>query len=345
MLIVVDEASGMPSTLIEALEGIAVSANNYIVAIGNPNQPAGAFFEMTRRSSYQTVAISALTHPNILARREVICGATSWAALLSRVEDWCKPTEQLDAADFVLDLCAGAGLQGFIANDAFRVRYLGEFPKTATWSLYSMDDIKAAQEANIPGVSPKIAAVDIAREGGDRTVYGIREGDSVVKIVTISPADLMVQAQEIASRLKDDDVSSVILDAAGMGIGLVDRLAQLTQVPVVAFQGAAEPVSPFLARQYANRRAAAYGNLAVALKAKRCGLPKDVELADELATIRYRHTADGKMIIEDKAKAKARIGKSPDVADMVSLLWESGTDFTWVSASGGRRSCREETAW
>lgn len=139
----------------------------------------------------------------------------------------------------------------------------------------------------------------------------------------------MVQAEAVAAALRDDRPECIVVDAAGLGIGLVDRLRQLTDVTVIAFQGAAEPLSPLDAKKYANRRAAAYGRLAVALRARRCSIPREQELEDELAAIRYTHTPDGRMLIEDKSKAALKLGRSPDQADLISLLWERGTDFAW----------------
>jgi phage terminase large subunit len=47
MLIVVDEASGMTAELLEAMEAVAIGANNYIFAIGNPNELYGPFYHLT----------------------------------------------------------------------------------------------------------------------------------------------------------------------------------------------------------------------------------------------------------------------------------------------------------
>ena len=64
----------------------------------------------------------------------------------------------------------------------------------------------------------------------------------------------------------------------------------------------------------------------------RSSIPQDSELADELVAIRYRHTPDGKIQIEDKERIKMKLGRSPDAADMLSLLWERGTDFGLIQA-------------
>lgn len=333
LLIIIDETSGMREEITQALEGIAVAPKNYIVAIGNPNTPDGPFFQMTRTPSWKTHTISALTHPNIIERREVIPGATSWDALLNRLKDWCKKTEHPTPDSFALTMPGDEAETNFEPNDAFRIRYLGRFPHSAEWALYNQTDIAAAQDSTQNAATPTTAALDVAREGGDRTIYAIRTGDTVTRMATIPADDLMTQAQEIAARLIEDNPRSITIDAAGLGIGVIDRLRQITEIPVIAFLGAAEPTSPAAQKKYLNRRAMAYGNLAIALKARRISIPKDQELADELSAIKYNHTADGRMQIEDKTRCKTKLGRSPDAADTISLLWDRGTDFAWPTTA------------
>ena len=350
LLIIMDEASGMPQKLVDALEGIAVAEQNYILAIGNPNELPNALYNLTQRASWRTEQITALTHPNILERRETIPGATTWLALCDRIRDWCTEQPAETSETFSVEISdaetgstpSGAKsqesapigvdphvrrLRHFLPNDEFRIRYLGRFPLSASWSLINRGYIDAAQDRpNLAAERPKLSALDVARTGGDRTVYGLRQGDTVTRLTVIPPADLMTQAETVAAILRDDDPESITVDAAGLGIGLIDRLRQITNVPVMAFSGSGEPISPSAKKKYFNRRAAAYANLAEAFEEGHISIPKDPELADELASVKYKHV-DGKLQVLDKEIQKAKIGKSPDSADTVSLLWETGTYY------------------
>lgn len=352
LLVVMDEASGMPQSLVEALQGIAVAEQNYILAIGNPNLAEGAFYEMTKMPSWHTETISALTHPNILARAEVIPGATTWASLIDRVRDWCKevdsPTEetfQIEISDLELQLgsCAERKPRNFLPNDAFRIRYLGRFPSAVAWSLIDRGYINQAQDATIPGDRPKVAALDVARTGGDRTIYGLRQGDTVTSMRILQPQELMKQAEEMAQILRRDQPEKITIDAAGLGIGLIDRLREICDIcPIIAFNGSGEPISPSDQKKYFNRRASAYGRLAIAFENRRISIPKDNELADELQAVRFRYNDKGQMQMEDKQKIKATLGRSPDAADMISLLWESGTDFAFAGSGSAEPFQRQE---
>jgi hypothetical protein len=339
-LIIGDEASGMTSAITEALEGIAIAENNYILLIGNPNLAEGAFYTACKQPSYHTEAISSLTHPNILARAEVIPGATTWESLVARVRDWCKEVATATDETFSIEV-ADSELQSgpseerrprnFLPNDAFRIRYLGRFPSSTQWSLIMRNQIDAAMTRDLPGARPKLAALDVARTGGDSTVYGLRIGDTLAREQIVQPSDLMSQAEEIAQILRKDQPEMITIDAAGLGIGLIDRLIEIsTTCPIVAFVGSGEPSSPSDRKKYLNRRAACYGRLATAFETERISLPHDTELADELAAVKYRFTGEGQMQMEDKEKIKSVLGRSPDRADMLSLLWETGTDFGFV---------------
>jgi hypothetical protein len=54
--------------------------------------------------SWRNETLSALTHPNIIQKREVVPGATNWRTLLQRVKDWCRPAETLTSDTFALEL-------------------------------------------------------------------------------------------------------------------------------------------------------------------------------------------------------------------------------------------------
>jgi phage terminase large subunit len=358
LLVVCDEASGMPTLMVQALEGLAVGEENYVVLIGNPNLAEGAFYEATKQPSYEHEQISALTHPNLLQHAEVVPGATTWISCIDRIRDWCKPVEHETKDTFSVEI-SDAELQigesyvrrkmVFLPNDAFRIRYLGRFPSAVAWQLIQWDYINAAMDVIIPGTRPRVAALDVARRGGDRTMYGLREGDTVSKIELITPATLVEQAEEVLQILKRDQPEIFTIDAAGLGIGLIDELNRLLAgergmaITVHSFQGAGEPLSPSHKKRYANRRMAAFGQLQIAFENHRIAIPRETELADELAAMRFRYTDQGKAIMVDKEVISVTLGRSPDEADMLSLLWESGTDFGW--ATGIPAPSRQEQPW
>ena len=339
LLVIVDEASGMTGLLLNAIEGIAVGETNYVLAIGNPNEPLGPFYELSRRPSWDQECISALTHPNILERREVIPGATTYIALCDRLRDWCRESDEpIPGETFEFEG------KHYVPNDEFRVRYLGVFPRAASDQLIGPELVEAAVDRAISTGGRRIAALDIARLGGDDTVYGLRCGDCVTRVHLVPPGDLMEQAEYVGRLLREDNPESITCDAAGLGIGLIDRLRQL-QVPgteVRAFLGSDPPISPLAQKRYDNRRAQAYGNLAGAFRGQTISIPKDAELLEDLARVTYSHNSAGQLVITPKERTKAETGRSPDRGDMLSMLWEQEGEGAW--SDGLRPRDREEEA-
>jgi len=361
LLAIIDEASGMPAKLIAALVGITTGTTNYMLAIGNPNECAGAFWDLCRNPAWSHEEISALTHPNILTRSEQIPGATSWPALCTAVRDWCRETQEAGPDTFELeisdaDLSTEEQRRGsdpldqtrsprlFLPNDEFRVRFLGRFPAQPTDRLFPPDLIAAATDRQACAVGRRIAALDIARMGGDATIYGTRTGDTVTRLHEVPAGPLPEQARYVLRLLLEDLPEELIGDAAGIGAGLLDDLEELLPpCPIRRFLGNADPVSPQLAARYRNNRALAYSNLHAALVAHKPSFPDDPLLRGDLEAITYRHTPDRQLQILDKRQIAEQLGRSPDRADMVSMLWSvPDLAVTWTTR---RLTRREVTTW
>ena len=363
MLIIIDEASGMTQALIEACEALAVGEQNFIFAIGNPNEPSGPFFALTKTPSWRQEQLSALTHPNIVTRTEIIPGATNWRSLLARVKDWCRKTDTQNAESFALDLTeaeadylvsdlpepphhdflASRTVSHFLPNDAFRIRYLGDFPESASGSLFSGPQLLKCLDRAVTAEGRKFASVDVAREGGDNTIYALRQGNAITALEVIPASEFLAQADEIVRRIHRDNPESLTIECAGLGTGLHDLLTAVSPCRVFEFPPAGDPPSPQDQKRFANRRAQGYGNLATAVQQQQISLPNDPDLIADLQATLYKYTPEQQLQILDKATIKAKTGRSPDRADAVSILWEYGSYYTPTTQP--RRSHKEEIDW
>ena len=164
MFIVVDEAGGVSEPIYEAIDAIMTSANPRLLLIGNPTTPSGAFHRAFYQESsiYETITISALESPNVVAGAVVIPGLTTAEWVAERRVVWGQD------------------------SPVYRARILGEFPDRAEDSLFSVSDIEAAvMSTEAPGHSdnagwdPVMIGVDVARYGSDRSVVLVRQGDLV----------------------------------------------------------------------------------------------------------------------------------------------------------------------
>jgi len=101
----------------------------------------------------------------------------------------------------------------------------------------------------------------------------------------------------------------------GLGAGVLDRLKEL-EFAVIGFNGGRSPSD---GGRYLNARAEAYWRLRELLEAGEVALPPDEKLMDELLSVRWRPTPEGKVRIEAKDDLKARLGRSPDRADAIVM--------------------------
>ena len=340
LLIIMEEASGIPDEIWDAAEGIAVSENNKILAIGNPLQATGRFYQNFKRASgWKRVTINALQHPNVTGTGKLIPGCVTAAHIEEKLADWCEEAEsdQSDLSD-VSDSASSPTpntqhptpdsftwkSRRYIPNDLFRARILGEFPTSEDSALIPLRWIEAAVARNLPVEGCRRAAVDVARFGSDSTVIGIRVGSVLTSMQVIRGADTNEVTGAVKRLVYDEHPSSIAVDAIGLGAGVVDRLLDDGIEGVFAVNVAR---AAFDSENFANRRAELYWGLRERFRLGEIQITEDAELMEELASIRYHINAMGKIQIEEKHRMKQRLRRSPDRADMLMMLYDSSLDW------------------
>lgn len=322
LLILMDEASGIPEEIWEAVEGVAVGRNNRILAIGNPLSPSGRFYRLFRAASrWQRRTISALEHPNVRGRGRQIPGAVTAEAISERVAEWCEPVERKEVYSSA-DLFEWQGGH-YRPNGIFRARVLGEFPDSEEEALIPRRWIEAAMERTLPAEGYRRAAVDVARLGGDLTVIGLRVGPVVTHLEAVRGADLMEVCGRIVRLAYEERPESIAIDSIGLGAGVVDRLNEL-QIAGVEAVNVALPAND--RERFANRRAELYWGLRERFRRGEIALPRNETLCEQLASLRYGHTSGGKIQIESKEAMRRRGMDSPDHADMLALLFDDAAE-------------------
>jgi phage terminase large subunit len=106
-------------------------------------------------------------------------------------------------------------------------------------------------------------------------------------------------------------------DTGGFGSGWLDQLRVLGRSPVaVSFAGKAQEHDHFK-----NMRAEMYFAACDWIRAGGA-LPESEELVEELSATTYTFAkGSSQLILEDKAQIKARLGRSPDLADALVLTF------------------------
>lgn len=369
LLIIIEEASGIPDSFWEACETMAVGDNNRIVAIGNPLRASGRFFNIFRKGQgWRRLTVSALDHPNIRGRAQQIKGCVTKAYLQDRIADWCEelhePNDEndqnnrprprprprnrflssskdqstkSDASDSPDSPGHAAHRQSTIndlpnapdtikhegrtyrPNDLFRTRVMGEFPSADDHSLIPLRWIEAAIRRTLPQKGHRRMAADIARFGEDSTVIGIRHGPVITELIVKHGQDTAETAGQINRLAYEIRPETISIDSIGIGAGVVDRLYELKTEGVEAINVSLPARDP---ERFFNRRAELYWGLRERFRTGDVDIPDDDRLIEELSTLRYQITSRGQIRIESKDELKKRLGRSPDYADTVAMLFD-----------------------
>lgn len=207
------------------------------------------------------------------------------------------------------------------------------------WVKAAMDRWKKRPR---PDLKLATVACDVARGGDDKTTIAKRYGDWVAPLVKYSGrmtkdgdivADLIIKElieDNESGREKDNpkytnpDGVAIVIDAIGIGASAYDSARRKISKGVRAFVGseaAADTRDKTGRFKFANKRAESYWKLREALDPSRgatLALPDDPELRADLCAPLYSVEA-GKILVEPKDKIKARIGRSPDCGDAVTM--------------------------
>lgn len=202
------------------------------------------------------------------------------------------------------------------------VNVLGKFPPAAFNALLGPDDVNPCVgrhlDATVYQHAPRILGVDVARQGGDRTVLFPRQGLVAFPPVTLRGADSRDVAARViiaAERWRPD---AIFVDGSGgYGAGVVDALrGSGSRLPVIEVQFGGKPID----ERYLNKRAEMHFLMAQWIKGG-AALPDHMaELVAELTAPTYTHKRD-RLAIEDKDQIKERLGRSPDLADALALTF------------------------
>lgn len=158
---------------------------------------------------------------------------------------------------------------------------------------------------------------DIARYGADKTVIGIWNGYRCEQIIIFEKKNTKEVSDWIRANasVKQIPMSRVIVDEDGVGGGVVDQLK---------CQGFVNN-SKALNGNYQNLKSECYYLLAEKINKRelyvRCDeIEVRKKLNEELEYV-WKHNADkdGKLAIMPKDKVKEKLGRSPDIADMLMM--------------------------
>lgn len=319
LLIVLDEACGVPEEIWDAVEGICVGSNNRVLAISNPLAPTGRFHSLFRQTRWQNYTISAMMHPNVQGITPPIPGAITREAVEDRISAWCAETNAADKQAFEWEG------KFYRPESQFLIRVLGEFPTSADNSLVGIDKVEEAMLKGkagsiVPG-TPCLLAVDVARFGSDETVIAMRRGDVVYPLIVRRGQALTETARQVHEIAIRERADAIFIDEIGVGGGVVDPLRETGIAGIVGITVSGKPMGERGETTFLNLRAQIYGALRDRLVNGQIALPYDETLRAQLAAMRYHYAQNGKIQMNSKDDMKSSGIGSPDRADAVALLF------------------------
>lgn len=308
VLLIVDEASGVPEAIFESAVGSMSGHNAINVLCGNPVRRSGLFFDTHNKPAvmlkWTRFHTSCEGHPNV-------------------------------TPDFIDDVKSRYGE----LSNAYRVRVLGEFPMIDDDTVIPWVLLEAALNRDVdPKRQRPIWGVDVARKGRDACALAKRQANALMEpVLTWRNPDVMASTGKVKAEWDNTPIALrpewVFVDAIGLGAGVADRLRELG-LPAVAIN--VSEVAP-LGEKYANLRTELWFRGREWMDRKDCKLNgvradgtawKDEDLAAELALPTFDYRSNGKMIVEEKKLTIKRTGEaSPNRADafLLTLVQENAT--------------------
>jgi len=305
VLLIADEASGIPSSVFEAASGSMSGHSATTILTGNPTRNTGFFYDTHNRlrDDWYTMHVSCVDSPRV-------------------------------SEDFVEDMKRRYGED----SPAYHVRVLGNFPPSEEDTVIPVSLIEHAMANDIKVHEDTIAiwGLDVARQGGDASVLCKRQGPVIHPLTVWRNLDLMQLTGAVKAEYDAMPPSKrpaeIIVDSNGFGAGVLDRLRELG----LPARGLNVSERAMAKDTYLNLRAEIWFKMKMYFEGMDVSLPRDDALYAELAAPRYHFTSAGKLQVESKDSMKKRGVASPDRADAVALsLANDHTTMAFGTSSAG----------
>lgn len=320
VLVILDEAAGIPAWLWTAAEAITANQHCRIMAIGNPTAPSSEFARVCRPDSgWHAVRVSAFDTPSFTGEP-----VPSRLAELLVSPTWVEDRRKQWGEDSPLWISRVEGR--FPSVDRFSVIQLSWVEQAIARHRDWVADGRPEQAG--PRALP-VLGVDPARFGPDDTVVALRTGDVVQSLERWHGLDTTEVADRVRNRLTPG--ARTVIDAIGLGSGVYDQLRR-EGANVHAFNASDRTTARDASGMWGfnQTRSAAWWHLRELLDPSNGGslaLPDDDMLTTDLIAPSWRELAGGKLQVESKDDIRKRLGRSTDAGDAVAMsCWEYAGD-------------------
>lgn len=326
VLVILDEACGIPQSLWTAVETITTGPHCRILAIGNPDDPNSHFKRICQGTpGWTSFKISCFDSPNFTGE-EVPPGLSD---LLTSVE-WASDR----AAEWGED------------NPLYIAKVLGEFPSDHPWGIVRMGDLYACR-LEAPRAAAELLPVELGVDvggGGDMTVVRERRGMRAGREWQEKSDKPESISRLLLHCIKQTGATNVKIDSIGVGSGVVGEMRNLRELGahrarihgVNVSEKASDP------DKYYNLRSQLWWQCGRIAAEERIMDLSVMENADntmaQLLEPHYEHDLRGRVKVELKDEIRKRLGRSPDNAEALLLAYYTPRSQAseWFEALSGR---------
>jgi hypothetical protein len=256
VLVVVDEACGVPKLLWDAIDALATNELSRVLAIGNPDDPGTHFREICQPGQgWNVIRIDALRSPNmcrseidrlddvepgLTARMYEVMAEAGVQPSTEEIPDAVRP--MLTSPLWVVERAKRWGTNSALWTSKVR----GMFPDSNMEGVIPLGWVERAidrwiewQDAGAPEQPGReVVACDVARFGDDMTAMAKRQGNAVYTIHRFSGLDTTETSNVLLRRDPRPDMNGrtpqlarldspglqFVVDVIGVGAGVVDNL-------------------------------------------------------------------------------------------------------------------------
>lgn len=334
MLIILEEATGIPDSILTAFQNTSTGNMNFILAVGNPDNEFDTLHRFCGQKDTRNFRISAFDYPNIVFQKEIYSGAITQSSINSRTDLYGED------------------------SPLWQAMVRGISPAQSESSLIKLEWIKQCIDTDWEDDidSQPAVGVDVANSiNGDKASVAYGQANHLIKVkefqcpnATHLAYNLYMDDAELLSRgyrvykldkLYDYDIEGeyVGIDAVGVGVATVNAFLD-DDFNVVSLQGGEwKDAIPSEVRwvggkkqevpryRFANLRTQMYWELREDLRNRKINIKIDDkvlldQIKKELAIPKIKGN-DGVLTLEGKEEIKKRLGgKSPNVADAI-VYW------------------------
>lgn len=292
---IIDEASGVPNTIFEVIEGSLTGNHHLRLLTANPTRTDGYFYDSQNKNR------------------------SFWK---------CHTFNAEESENVSRESIERKRLEYGVDSDAYRVRVLGRFPRTSSDAVIPMhviEDALARGEGEFNNYGVEVWGVDYADAGDDKTILVKRVGN-YFKEKLQCPVDgthrqsktaTWIAIEFMKAKEKGKAPKAIFIDAIGEGSGLVSRMREpdMQHIPVIPIKVSESSNKPDI---YLNLRAELYYELKRVLEDEGKMFDDD-EAIGELSAQRFEINDRGRIKLVEKKKIKEILGRSPDTSDAMAL--------------------------